>query len=299
MKKYLTTHDKILIILIFTILIVGLLVVLFFATFQSKPDFSKSDWYIKYTIDEPDLGVDVYWNTNDTYKVGDSVKGYNAITIRERNPNTHKPKSIGLLPLTVDRKKTNYTVSEFTSDEADVECLEIIDKDGKLVDTDGAIVTNEFIPIRDWGDTCAKIDWEAEYQKIVNLDVVTDCPFVDSVSHKIQSQTVKKVSCVMTSGISGYSNPNIIALYELESTSENNNNPWYIKVYEQDGKNLVDVLEVPGPSFGIDKVIVLHKNGNLCVLNDSGSCRLAGLISHSPSRLGYTNENGYQIRWKP
>lgn len=169
MKKYVTTHNKILIILIFIILIVGLLVVLFFTTFQSKPNFSKSDWYIKYIIDGSDLGVDVYWNTNDTYKVGDSVKGYKAITIQERNPNTHKPKSIGLLPLMVDRKKTNYIVSEFTPDEADIECLEIIDKDGKLVDSDGAVVTNEWLPIQDWGDTCVKIDWEAEYKKIINL----------------------------------------------------------------------------------------------------------------------------------
>lgn len=146
-----------------------------------------------------------------------------------------------------------------------------------------------------------QVDSKGKISTHEEADVVTDCPFINSVSQsrKIQSRTVKKVSCVMTSGKSGYSNPNIIALYELESTSENNNNPWYIRVYEQDGKNLYDVLEVPGPSFEIDKVvIVLQKDGDLCVLDDSRSCHFIGLISHSPPREGYTNEKGYRITWK-
>jgi hypothetical protein len=126
---------------------------------------------VEYHIDNPNAGVKVYWQTNDTYNIGDNVEGYRAITIAQRLPNTYKPKSFKLLPLVVNRKKTTYIVSEFTSDEADIECLEIIDINGKLVDFDGAVVTNEWIPIQDWGNTCVEIDWEKEYLKIVKPQV--------------------------------------------------------------------------------------------------------------------------------
>ncbi|MBP6994278.1 hypothetical protein KBB12_03485 [Candidatus Woesebacteria bacterium] len=154
------------------------------------------------------------------------------------------------------------------------------------------------------------VDVEGKFQVIFKVDsnnvqlvpkvtdVVSDCPYLKILSDKIRVQDIKKVVCVMIAGISEYSTPNLVVLYEVQDPPEDTA-PWHIEVYEQRGEGLQSVLEAQSPLTRVDANIALYKDGSVCLLNEFGSCRLAGLITHSPPRDGYTNESGYKIVWKP